>query len=205
VQEEKKAFEIGSITQYSKLFQNTEAKDRILLNIGATSPPRTDLSQVIGKVTSVDIQGNPDILDDIRTLETIPDDSYDMFWASHCLEHVYFHEHHLCIKNWKRILKPGGVGIIAVPDLQYVFETGVTSGLHGEAYKINGVSYSLFEMLYGAKQEIPKNVYMAHKSGFDSKALENLVDKHKFEHWMVVRQGHPFCALVAVVLKPNIY
>lgn len=46
-----------------------------------------------------------------------PDNSADMVLASHLLEHFDFKEAFVVLAEWKRVLKPGGMLIIEVPDL----------------------------------------------------------------------------------------
>lgn len=58
---------------------------------------------------------NWDVLDgDAKDMLGIPDNTYDFVYSSHCLEHVTDVE--LAIKNWARILKPGGVFFVCIPD-----------------------------------------------------------------------------------------
>lgn len=62
---------------------------------------------------------NLDIKDgaDARKLD-YPDNSVDEVYASHVLEHFGAEETELVLKEWVRVLKPGGIIRIAVPDLR---------------------------------------------------------------------------------------
>ena len=51
---------------------------------------------------------------DAQYLSTIPDNHYDFVHSSHCLEHMI--DPYVALKNWFRVLKPGGHAIIMVPD-----------------------------------------------------------------------------------------
>jgi ubiquinone/menaquinone biosynthesis C-methylase UbiE len=44
----------------------------------------------------------------------------DLVYASHCLEHFGFREVPLVLAEWVRVLKPGGILRIAVPDFQVI-------------------------------------------------------------------------------------
>jgi len=44
----------------------------------------------------------------------VADASYDFVYSSHCLEHMP--DIHLALRNWVRILKPGGILYVVVPD-----------------------------------------------------------------------------------------
>jgi len=90
----------------------------------------------------LDIGGKPDPLslyqelfcrmDNIRTwdledgdaqdLAGVPDDHYDFVHSSHCLEHL--HNPTEGLRNWFRVLKPGGYLIVTVPD-EDLYEQGV--------------------------------------------------------------------------------
>lgn len=50
---------------------------------------------------------------DCTLMEGIEDEVFDVVYASHVLEHVI--EPHLALKNWFRILKPGGNLLISIP------------------------------------------------------------------------------------------
>lgn len=50
---------------------------------------------------------------DAQYLEGIDDEVFDFVYSSHCLEHMK--DVRVALKNWYRILKPGGYLIIAVP------------------------------------------------------------------------------------------
>ncbi len=51
---------------------------------------------------------------DAQTMAGVPDRSYDFVYSSHCLEHMRSVEE--ALRNWLRILKPGGFLYLVVPD-----------------------------------------------------------------------------------------
>lgn len=51
---------------------------------------------------------------DATFLKEIKNESFDYVYSSHCLEHI--EDLRTCIKNWWRILKPGGYLLIQVPE-----------------------------------------------------------------------------------------
>jgi SAM-dependent methyltransferase len=63
-----------------------------------------------------------DILDgDALYMEEVPDSRYDFVYSSHCLEHMP--DVRLALRNWTRILKPGGIFYFVVPDFE-LYEKG---------------------------------------------------------------------------------
>ena len=59
---------------------------------------------------------------DAQFLATVPDESIDFIHSSHCLEHLV--EPSEGLKNWLRVLKPGGHLVVTVPD-EDMYEQGV--------------------------------------------------------------------------------
>ncbi len=58
---------------------------------------------------------------DGQTMSGIPNDHFDFVHSSHCLEHLHDPEDGL--RNWFRILKPGGHLIVTIPD-EDLYEQG---------------------------------------------------------------------------------
>lgn len=59
---------------------------------------------------------------DIRDLSVFDDNSVDLIYASHCLEHFYYAEILSVLKEWQRVLKKGGILRISVPDLDLLLK-----------------------------------------------------------------------------------
>jgi len=72
---------------------------------------------------NVDIREDihPDVVDDIFKLDKFEDNSADLIYASHVLEHVDRHHAKLALNRWSKVLKPNGIVRIAVPDMEAVF------------------------------------------------------------------------------------
>jgi SAM-dependent methyltransferase len=90
----------------------------------------------------VDLREGPqiDYRADIRQLPADWAETFDRAKASHVLEHFGFAESEDVLREWYRILKPGGVLEITVPDLQTFahaitagrFDVAVQGGLYGD-------------------------------------------------------------------------
>ena len=70
------------------------------------------------KTIDIDPKNNPDIVADAAKLDNIETGSAAEFYASHVLEHFSWPRALLVLKEWARVLSPGGVLKIAVPDME---------------------------------------------------------------------------------------
>jgi predicted SAM-dependent methyltransferase len=53
---------------------------------------------------------------DISNLSIFEDNSVDLIYASHCLEHFHYNEIQNILQEWHRVLKKGGILRLSVPD-----------------------------------------------------------------------------------------
>ena len=71
----------------------------------------------------------------VEDLSFLEDGSVELIYASHLLEHFGRYEVERVLKEWLRVLKPGGVLRLAVPDFRAVVELyeqeGLQSGFSG--------------------------------------------------------------------------
>lgn len=58
---------------------------------------------------------------DAQTLANVADGTFDFLYSSHCLEHLRDPEE--ALRNWIRVVKPGGHLVVAVPD-EDLYEQG---------------------------------------------------------------------------------
>ena|SRR3990167_9688126 len=82
-----------------------------------------------------------------------PDNSVDYIYACHLLEHFRRDETQTILKEWYRVLKPGGVIRIAVPDFDAIVEvylkemrdlTRIIGGLYGRQDYPENTHYTVF-------------------------------------------------------------
>lgn len=59
---------------------------------------------------------------DAQYLDSLEDETYDFIHSAHCLEHLV--DPHVALRNWLRVLKPGGHLICLIPD-EDLYEQGV--------------------------------------------------------------------------------
>jgi predicted SAM-dependent methyltransferase len=72
---------------------------------------------------------------DINVLPQYEDNSVDLIYSSHVLEHTRRHEYMDILKRWNAILKPGGTLRLAVPDIGQVI---AHYNEHGDLRKLRG-------------------------------------------------------------------
>jgi len=58
---------------------------------------------------------------DGQDLANVPDECCDFLYSSHCLEHL--RDPRIALRNWVRVVKPGGFLVIQVPD-EDLYEQG---------------------------------------------------------------------------------
>jgi predicted SAM-dependent methyltransferase len=115
-------------------------------------------SKAIPGWVNVDIQsGGCDVQDDITVLNSIPDNSAEIIYSSHVLEHTSRHTWKNVLALWTRKLVPGGVLRIAVPN----FEAAA------EWYADNGNIQAIMGLVCGGQ----KDVHDHHNVIFDEKSL----------------------------------
>ena len=100
-----------------------------------------DLKRQYPELNEVELV-NTDIIDDGELLNTISDESQDFVIANHFIEHCQ--NPFLALSNMFRVLKPGGILYLAIPDKRYTFDRDrpVTSVEHVIADYEQGPAWS---------------------------------------------------------------
>lgn len=102
---------------------------------------------------------------DVSRLKMYNENSVDLIYASHVLEHFGRHEYLAVLEEWFRVLRPGGVLRLAVPDFEAVVKL----------YPKRGVD-SLLGLVCGGQ----KNETDYHKMIFDEVSLGNALKQIGF-------------------------
>ena len=109
-----------------------------------------------------------DIQTDIRNLNQIKDNTVDDIYASHVLEHFKRYEILDILKEWNRVLKPGGTIHISVPDFSAC----------ASQYKQKKYLPELIGLVCGGQ----KDSYDFHNMIFDKELLTNFLVEVGFEN-----------------------
>ena len=124
---------------------------------------------------NVDLIKHPgvDVASDVTALP-FANDYADEVYASHILEHFGTYQTTVVIKEWLRVLKPGGLIRIVVPNLINAFKIAENycrdNGYDGEY---------LARVLYGGQngETIKESISNSHRTGFDKKLLQKRAEE----------------------------
>ena len=107
--------------------------------------------RIIAGFVNIDALAQPhvDRVMDVRRLEGIPDGAAELVYASHILEHFGRHEYMAVLGEWRRVLKPGGILRLSVPDFAacaaLYYEQGLVDGLTGLVGLVSGGQRDIFD------------------------------------------------------------
>jgi predicted SAM-dependent methyltransferase len=107
--------------------------------------------RVIAGFIHIDVIDLPhiDYVADARNLDFIATGTIDLIYACHILEHFGRHEYPDVLKEWHRVLKPGGILRLSVPDFAacaaLYYEQGLVDGLTGLVGLVSGGQRDAFD------------------------------------------------------------
>ena len=101
---------------------------------------------------------------DVRDLSRFSDDSIGLIYACHVLEYFDLQEAAGALREWRRVLKPGGVLRLAVPDFDKLTQV---------YHQHEGGLASVLGPLYGRMPMSGKLIY--HKTVYDYESLSYLL------------------------------
>jgi ubiquinone/menaquinone biosynthesis C-methylase UbiE len=118
-------------------------------------------SKIIPNFTNIDIRPleGVDLVDDISKLNTIENNSVELIYACHVLEHFGRHEYIDVLRRWYEVLDNGGKLRISIPDFEKVVDH----------YNKNKDLKKILGFLYGG-QNYEQNY---HYCGWDFESIKN--------------------------------
>ncbi len=126
----------------SELNDSMDYSEKSILHIAPEASMGKVLSAWFGSYTTADL--NPDGVDfaiDLTSAD-VPDNSYDVLYASHVLEHIP--DDHKALAEIARIVKPGGFAILPVP-LVGEFTIEYDSPVRAEFGHVRAPGYDYFD------------------------------------------------------------
>lgn len=124
-----------------------------------------------------------DVVGDVRDLSDFDADSFDVVRASHLLEHFYVNEVPALLREWIRVLRPGGFLLICVPDFcglarDYLDNPAILQP-DGWNVPLNPdhlpADYAYLSYIYGWHYENNEMAHMKHHMVFDYQSLVALL------------------------------
>jgi SAM-dependent methyltransferase len=136
----------------------------------------------------IDPAVEPDIVASITNMTMVPDGTFDAVFSRHNLEHLEYHEVPLALREFRRVLKPDGFALIAVPDLQTVAGL-IAEGKLEEPFGVSPVGpISPIDTLYGLRSALRDGRrQMAHRTGFVMTTITRLITEVGFVEAGAVR------------------
>jgi predicted SAM-dependent methyltransferase len=154
---------------------------RTLLHVGCGRSPMPAWMEPVFEEVRLDIDPDvqPDIVASMTDLGEIG--PFDAIYTTHTLEHLYPDEVLTALREFKRVLKPGGGLVLIVPDLEGVQATDDT------VYVSPAGPVSGLDMIYGMARLVAGNRYMSHHCGFVQHTLEAVIKAAGFSNVSVTR------------------
>src|SRR5262249_39101138 len=107
--------------------------------------------------------------------------SFDAIYSRHNLEHLEYHEVPMTLREFRRVLKPGGYALIIVPDLEIVASLVVEGKLEDIVGQSPAGPIAPIDILYGYRPALKEGYYfMAHRTGFTLKTLSTHIGNAGF-------------------------
>lgn len=138
----------------------------------------------------IDEKIKPDILGDIRDMPAVQTNSMNGVFSSHNLEHVFAHEVSKVMNEFFRVLAPGGIAVITMPDIQSIAFAVAEGRLEEPLYQSKSGPISPLDIIYGFGQSIEAGShYMAHKTAFTAHTLGKKMLDAGFHNVKVSREA----------------
>jgi SAM-dependent methyltransferase len=135
----------------------------------------------------IDVKVDPDVVDDIIHLKKFSDGSADGIYSSHNLEHLHRDDAVIAIATFRKVLKPGGLCVVGVPDFQMACEwIGKGDGFK-TIYESPAGPITPYDMVFGYHRLTRNNPHQQHRNGFTVEYLSRIFAYAGFTSATVMR------------------
>ncbi len=172
---------------------------RRVLNVGCGPHKSVDLEPIFPAAEWLEVRLDvdpgvaPDIVASMTDMAVVPDGSMDAVWSSHTLEHLYAHDVQTALREYLRVLRPGGVAAVIVPDLQMVARRVADDILDEPVYMSVAGPILPMDMIFGYQPALAAGkLFMAHKTGFTLKSLGRAFTGVGFEPVLIARDAERY-------------
>ena len=181
----------------------TQTDRKSVLHVGCGSPRDNSLNAYFRdkerwQEIRLDINPNakPDIVSDIRDMSPVDSESMDAVWSSHNIEHLHSWEVPGALKEFYRVLKPGGFLLITLPSIEVVAKHIVENGLETPMYHSPAGPITPVDTIFGHQASLMRGEhFMAHKTAFTPKTLAQKLQVAGFDMIQVTESGFDLWAL----------
>ena len=132
---------------------------------------------------------HPDIVASITDMSVLDAASFDALYSSHNLEHLAPHELPDALKEFFRVLNPGGFALITLPDLEQAAEYIAAGKAEEMVLMTDKGPITPLDILYGFRPFLATNPFMAHRFGYTAETLRCALIDAGFAHVVVERDG----------------
>ncbi|GEM_PF-236271 len=181
---------------FSNFIEQTDQNKKKLLHVGCGGynpnalPKEFSRDQWLEIRLDINPDVKPDIIGTITDLSNVPDNSVDAIYSSHNLEHIESHEVPVALAGFYRVLKLNGLVFITLPDIQKVAEYVSQGKLEETLYISPAGPICAIDILYGLRTSIQQgNYYMAHRTAFTAKTLEQKLIQAGFKNVNVIKDN----------------
>lgn len=146
----------------------------------------------------LDPNSNPDVVASLTDLGGhIADNSADVVFCSHAIEHIADHLIATVFSETIRILKPTGFAVFLCPDLAQLIREFDPEDLEKTIYSSPAGPISALDIIYGHRASVSAGQeHMLHRTGFTEKSLADRLMEAGF-HEVFIQQGRS-CDMIAV-------
>jgi ubiquinone/menaquinone biosynthesis C-methylase UbiE len=134
---------------------------------------------------------DPDIIGSATDLSNIDNDSFDVVYSSHLIEHLDDFDVPVAIKEFLRVTKPGGQVRMITPDLKSIAQRILDGKLDAVEYNSPGGPISPLDMIYGHRASVLNgSSFMRHRTGFTKETFERILIKLGLKTFTVEDKGY---------------
>ena len=139
----------------------------------------------------IDPEVAPDIVADMIDMPEIGTATVDGIWSSHNLEHVFAYQVPLVLREFFRVLRPGGTAHVQVPDITVPAKAAAHGRLETPLYTSMAGPITALDMLFGYGPAIAQGEhFMAHRTAFTRATISDKFKAAGFANVRVVARDN---------------